>query len=238
MAPPPEMRTWVPWSEVIGGPRGTVEEFRDLLRRYPRSSLLRACARLSVLFNYGPDAGTVAREEVAAKWTPFLFPNALVSRITMLASRKRVIFFQARLRYLAAEVVRLDRYGDEALPPVPDGMLGELMLRAGELLYQKHPKPADEFDAFANLVAQFLPIYEMDSPTEGFIPFLRFYIFLTVNIPRLAPELKTFDVAGLFEKQFAFPLTTYSYFIFCFAMHAMIQRKKITRSCTRKRHSD
>jgi hypothetical protein len=63
-------------------------------------------------------------------------------------------------------------------------------------------------------VAQFLPIYEMDSPTEGFIPFLRFHIFLTVNIPRLAGELKTLDVEALFEKQFGFRLNTYSHFIF------------------------
>jgi hypothetical protein len=57
------MRSWVPWSDVIGGPHGTIEEFRDILRKYPRSSLLRACARLSVLFNYGPDAGTTANQE-------------------------------------------------------------------------------------------------------------------------------------------------------------------------------
>src|SRR5437660_11372538 len=118
MAPPPEMRTWVPWSELTGGPRGTVEEFRDILRRYPRSSLLRACARLSVLFNYGPDAGTTASEEAIAKWTPLLFPSVLISRISVLASRRRVIFFQAQLRHLAAEVVRLDQYGCEDLPPV------------------------------------------------------------------------------------------------------------------------
>jgi hypothetical protein len=226
MAPPPEMRTWVPWSEAIGGPRGTVEEFRDILRKYPRSSLLRACARLSVLFNYGPDAGTTASDEVTANWAPFLFSSALVGRIRMLVSRKRVIFFQAQLRYLEAEVIRLNPYGGEDLSPVPDGMLGELMLRAGELLYEPHPKPADELDALANLVSQFLPIYEMDSPTEAFIAFLRFYIFLTINIPRLPDELKTVDVAALFEKQFGFSLETYAHFIFCFAMHAMILRGK------------
>jgi hypothetical protein len=137
-----------------------------------------------------------------------------------------VIFFQAQLRYLAAEMIRLKPYGSEDLPPVPDGMLGELMLSAGELLYQQHQKPTEEMDALANLVAQFLPIYEMDSPTEGFIPFLRFYIFLTINIPRLAAGLKTFDIPTLFEKQFGFQLTTYSHFIFCFSMHAMILRGK------------
>jgi hypothetical protein len=66
----------------------------------------------------------------------------------------------------------------------------------------------------------------MDSPTEGFIPFLRFYIFLTSNIPRLAAGLKTFEIPELFKKQFGFPLTTYAHFIFCFSMHAMILRGK------------
>jgi hypothetical protein len=181
---------------------------------------------LSVLFNYGPDASTAASDEAVEKWASLLFPPALTGHIKGFAARKRVIFFQAQLRYLAAEMVRLKPYGSEDLPPVPDGMLGELMLRAGELLYQQHPKPTEEMDALANLVAQFLPIYEMDSPTEGFIPFLRFYIFLTINIPRLAAELKTFDIPTLFEKQFGFPLTTYAHFIFCFSMHAMILRGK------------
>jgi hypothetical protein len=147
-----------------------------------------------VLFNYGPNAGTTASDEATANWAPLLFPSALVERIRMLVSHGRLIFFQAQLRYLAAEVIRLNPYGGEDSPPVPDGMLGELMLRAGELLYEPHPKPTDELDALANLVSQFLPIYEMDSPTEAFIPFLRFYIFLTINIPRLPDELKTFDV--------------------------------------------
>src|SRR5581483_4993915 len=53
---PPEMRTWVPWSEVAQKPRGTLDEFHALLRKYPRSALLRIYARLSVFFNYGPDA--------------------------------------------------------------------------------------------------------------------------------------------------------------------------------------
>ena len=216
----------MPWSELTGGPRGTVEEFRDILRRYPRSSLLRACARLSVLFNYGPDADTTASDEATAKWAPLLFQAALLDRIGKLGARRRVIFFQAQLRSLASEVIRLNPFGGEDLAPVPDGMLGELMLRAGELLYQQHPKPTDELDEQANLISQFLPIYEMDSPTEAFIAFLRFYIFLTINIPRLPEELKTFDVAALFEKQFGFPLDTYAHFIFCFGMHAMIQRGK------------
>jgi hypothetical protein len=226
MAPPPKMRTWVPWSELVSGPPGTLEEFRDILRKYPRSSILRACARLSVLFTYGPDAGTTASDEATAQWAPLLFPAALLDRIRTLVSRGRVIFFQAQLRYLAAEVIRLNPYGGEGLAPVPDGMLGELMLRAGELLYEPHPKPTDELDVLANLISQFLPIYEMDSPTEAFVTFLRFYIFLTINIPRLPPELRTFDIASLFEKRFGFPLDKYAHFIFCFAMHAMIQRGK------------
>ena len=78
----------------------------------------------------------------------------------------------------------------------------------------------------ANLICQFLPIYEIDSPTEAFIQFLRFYIFLTVNIPRLPAELKTFEIEKEFEKQFGVPLRTYCDFMFFFSMHAMIVRGK------------
>jgi hypothetical protein len=224
MAPPPEMRTWVPWSQLAQIPHGTLDEFRALLRKYPRASLLKVCARLSVFFNYGPDAGTTASEEAAAYWIPALFPKALVPRAQNMLANKRVIFFQAQLRFLAAETIRLTDIPAETLPVVPNEAIGELLLRAGELLYEHYEKPTDPLDQLANLISQFLPIYEIDSPTEPFIQFLRFYIFLTVNIPRLPKELRLFDVSGLFEEQFGFPLKTYSHFMFCFAMHAMIVR--------------
>jgi hypothetical protein len=102
----------------------------------------------------------------------------------------------------------------------------EFLLGAGELLYEHDVKPTDELDQLANLVCQFLPIYEIDSPTEAFIQFLRFYIFLTINIPRLPAELKTLNIEKEFEKQFGVPLKTYCDFMFFFSMHAMIVRGK------------
>ena len=58
------------------------------------------------------------------------------------------------------------------------------------------------------------------------MPFLRFYIFLTINIPRLPVELRLFDVSLLFEKQFGFPLKLYCQFIFAFINHALSERAK------------
>jgi hypothetical protein len=226
VARPPEMRTWVPWSELVQEPRGTLHEFQALLRKYPRSSLLRICARLSVFFNYGPDASTTAKEDTVAYWIPALFPPVLVPRVQSLFAKKRIIFFQAQLRYLAAETIRLKESHAEDGSVVPNVAIGELLLRAGELLYEHHVKPGEDFDQLANLISQFLPIYEIDSPTEAFIQFLRFYIMLTVNIPRLPAESKTFDVEAEFEKLVGFPLKTYCDFMFFFAMHAMIVRNQ------------
>jgi hypothetical protein len=104
--------------------------------------------------------------------------------------------------------------------------IGELLLRAGELLYRHYEKMPDELDRLANLISLFLPIYEIDSPTEAFFHFLRFYIFLTIDIPRLPEELKTFDIEAEFEKHSGLPLKAYCEFIFFFAMHAMIVRSK------------
>jgi hypothetical protein len=223
---PPEMRTWVPWSELAQLPPGTLDEFRALLRKYPRSSLLRICARLSVFFNYGPDAGTTAKEDAVAYWIPALFPPLLVPRVQNMLAKKRIVFFQAQLRFLAAETIRLTEPHVEDGSVVPNVAIGELLLGAGELLYEHHVKPTDDLDQLANLICQFLPIYEIDSPTEAFIQFLRFYIFLTVNIPRLPAELKTFEIEKEFEKQFGVRLKTYCDFMFFFSMHAMIVRGK------------
>jgi len=107
VAKPPEMRTWVPWSELVQEPRGTLDEFHALLRKYPRSSPLRICSRLSVFFNYGPDASTTAKEDTVAFWIPALFLPLLVRRVQSLLAKKRIIFLQAQLRYLAAETIRL-----------------------------------------------------------------------------------------------------------------------------------
>lgn len=76
----------------------------------------------------------------------------------------RVIFFQAQLRFIAAEVVRMESASNEGLPPIENDELGELLLRAAELLVFVQPKPEDPLDALANLVANFVPVYEIDSP--------------------------------------------------------------------------
>src|SRR5664280_2292903 len=131
MAPPPAIRTWVTWHELTDTPRGTLEEFRIELRKYSRSSILKACSRLSVLFRYGPDGETAADPKVTAYWIPILFPPGLVSRLLAYAQQERVIFFQAQLRYLAVEVIRLDAAAGEDLPVVANNALGELLLRAG-----------------------------------------------------------------------------------------------------------
>ena len=120
---PPQLKTWLPWSELARTPRLTLGEFRSVLCQYPRSALLIACARLSMIFNYGPDAKTAANEEATAKWIPILFPPGLVPRVKTFASQGRVIFFQGQLRYLAAEVTRLERAHGEDSTVVPDAAI-------------------------------------------------------------------------------------------------------------------
>ena len=228
MAPPPEMKLWLPWSELNGSPRLTIEEFRTALRDYPRSAILIACARLSTIFKFGPEANTVASQEINEYWVPRLMRPDLVERAMKEGKNGRPIFFQGQLRFLAAEAMRLDPAPPENGSQVPDWALGALLLGAGELLYKKHvANLPDELDVMANLVADFLPIFEIDSITDPFLLFLRFYIYLTVIIPRLPVNLRVFDVAAEFEKVFGFPLRLYSQFVYAFTLHAMTERAQI-----------
>lgn len=225
VAPPPEMKPWLPWSELNGSPHLTIDEFRVALRAYPRSAVLIACARLSIIFQFGPEANTVASQEISEYWVPRLMRPDLVDRAMKEAKNGRPIFFQGQLRYLAAEAMRLDPAPPEDGSQVPDWALGALLLGAGELLYKKHvAKLQDELDVMANLVADFLPTFEIDSITDPFLLFLRFYIYLTVIIPRLPTHLRTFDVTAEFENVFGFPLKLYSQFVYAFTVHAMNER--------------
>jgi len=100
--------------------------------------------------------------------------------------------------------------------------LGELLLRAAELLVFLHPKPDERWDALANLAVQFVPVYEIDSPSDPFTQLMRIYIMLTVNIPRLAVKAKLkFDVAAEFEKASGFSLQVFMDFMFAVLMHAL-----------------
>lgn len=227
MAPPPEMRLWIPWSELTGRPRLTLDEFQNALREFPRSALLIAVARLSILYDYGEDANTVPSDEVTSWTVPLMFSPHLVPRVQQAINSKRVIFFQGQVRRIAAETMRLTNAHPEDGRIIPDVALGGLQLGAGELLYRPHVNVTEELDVMANLVADFLPTYEIDALNDGFILFLRCYIYLTVIIPRMPKELVTFDVWGLFERVFGFPLKLYYLFLYAFSVHAINERNAL-----------
>lgn len=224
MAGPSKMKHWLNWRDVSGTP-STIEDFRTLISKYPRTSLLMACSELSVHLNFGPEGETSASKELTEKWIPFLFKPTISARVKKAFDLDRVIFFQAQLRFVSAEVMRLTPAPDEMLPPIENNDLGELLLRAAELLVFVHPKPDDPLDALANLAVQFVPAYEIDPPSDPFTQLMRIYIMLKVNIPRMAAKgpLK-FDLADEFERAFGFPLQAYINFIFALLMHATIQR--------------
>ena len=228
MSQPPEMHHWLPWSELAGGPPLTVEQFRSALQLYPRSALLISCARVSILFNYGPDANTVASKESTAKWAPHMFAPNHLPRLLQALAQGRPIFFQAQLRYLVAQAMRLDPTHEEDGTKIPDIALGALLLGAGELLYKPHINDLpDDLDVMANLVADFLPTYEIDPLTDPFMLYLRFYIFLKIITPRLPDHIQQmFDVPAIFEKAFGFPLKLYSQFVYAFIVHAMQERSE------------
>ena len=121
-------------------------------------------------------------------------------------------------------MARLEEAHEEDSTFVPGAALGGLLLASGELLYKPHIQLSDDLDVMANLIADFLPIYEIGSITEPLMLFLRFYIFLTIIIPQLPANLKTFEVEALFEQQFGFSLKRYYQFIFSFIIHAIIER--------------
>jgi hypothetical protein len=232
LVPPVKMKVWMTWSELTNSPRITKEQFQAQLAHYPKSGILIACAKLSVGFGYGPEACTVPPDHLVDLHVPIVFPSGLVPRVNWWVHQKgRLPFFNGQLRYLAAETVRLRP--QHPLPEIPDkgpqnDQYGELMLKSGELLYKKHVIVQGEPDGYANIAAEFLPSYEITSPTDPIFSFLRFYIWLTKIIPRIPVNLLKFDLETEFQKLFPFPIITYAEFIASFAMHAVLERQNQT----------
>lgn len=216
------MKYWLNWGEISGN-AGTAEEFRKALGKYARKGLLIACGRLTVEFNYGTEGKTVAKDEVTKQFIPRLFPPDLAAKVQRAFELDRVIFFQGQLRYIAAEATRLPAVDD--LPEIENHEIGELLLRAAELMVFQPLKPPSQMDALASRVAEFVPLYEIDTPTDPFDKLMRIYIMLTVNIPRLASkEPLQFDVPAEFESVFGFSLADYTNFMFSLLLHAMMDR--------------
>jgi hypothetical protein len=226
------MKVWLTWSELTNSPLITKEKFQAQLAKYPKSGILIACTKLSVGFRYGPDACTVPPDHVVDLHIPIVFPPDLVPHVNWWVQQKgRLPFFNGQLRYLAAETVRLQP--KHPAPEIPENgpqnnQFGELMVKSGELLYKKHVIVEDKLDGYANIAAEFLPLYEITSPTDPIFSFLRFYIWLTKIIPRIPANLLKFDVQTEFQKVFPFPIITYAEFIATFAIHAAQERQNQT----------
>jgi hypothetical protein len=135
MADAPQLQMWLTWCELTKGPRGTLEEFRTLLGKYPPSAIFIACAKLSIGLNYGPEAEIAANETVTVRWIPILFPSSLVPLVSAYAAQGRAIFFQGQLRMLVTEAMRLNA-APESSASGENNEFGELLLRAGEMLYK------------------------------------------------------------------------------------------------------
>lgn len=230
--PPVKMRVWMTWSELANGPRITKEQVQTQLAKYPKSSILIACTKLSVGLGYGPNACTVPPDHVADLHIPILFPPILVPNVNKWFHEEgRIPFFNGQLRCLAAETVRLQPV--RPIPEIPENgpendQFGELLLKAGELLYKKHVVVQDELDGYANIAAEFLPTYEIASATDPLFSFVRFYIWLMKIIPRIPTNLLKFDLQAEFQKVFPFSIVTYAQFIAAFAMHALQERQTQT----------
>src|ERR1700739_2736407 len=165
MAGRPVMKSWLNWGE-ISGKAGTSEELTELLAKYSRKGLLIACVNLTVGFNYGPEGKTTANDEITKGFINHLFTPEMAARVKKAFEHDRVIFFQGQLRYIAAAVTRLPYI--ENLPEIENHEIGELLLRAAELMVFKAPKPTNPMDALANTIVELVPFYEIDPPTDPF----------------------------------------------------------------------
>ena len=84
---PPQLKHWLTRTELTGEPRdvpGKRKALAALIRKYPRENILRACATISALFNFGPEGNTTADDALTEAWIPRLFLPDLVQSLLLL----------------------------------------------------------------------------------------------------------------------------------------------------------
>ena len=79
-----QLRTWVPWSELTGTPRGTLPGAASTSEEVFENVSLIACAKLGIGFQFGPEAETSADLQTTGFWARLLLPPGLSSEGVLL----------------------------------------------------------------------------------------------------------------------------------------------------------
>jgi len=200
------------YAEIFGGPRPSLDDFRNRLAALPKLPLARVCAVLNAFLRSDASSPELLNFASHRALIRAYFPTETAKRILAVSegANPRVAFHRQQLLFVAKEALQ---YGsDDPGVPMPNTALGELFLIANDHMhFESDDGSRDTLDSFAKLATTILPVQEAANGN------VRHKILRSYQMTKLAPEFSGtkpyFDLAALFKEATGLELSEFYAFI-------------------------
>jgi hypothetical protein len=200
------------YAEVFGGPRPSLDDFRNRLAALPKLPLVRVCAVLNAFLRSDASSSELLNFASHRALIRAYFPAETAKRILAVSegANPRVSFHRQQLLFVAKEA--LQHASDDPDVPMPNTALGELFLIANDHMhFESDDGSRDTLDGFAKLATTILPVQEAANGN------VRHKILRSYQMTKLAPKLSGtkpyFDLAALFKEATGLDLSEFYAFI-------------------------
>ena len=200
------------YAEVFGGPRPSLDDFRNRLAALPKLPLVRVCAVLNAFLRSDASSPELLNFASHRALIRAYFPTETAKRILAVSegANPRVVFHRQQVLFVAKEA--LQYASDDSGMPIPNTTLGELFLIANDHMhFESDDDSRDTLDSFAKLATTILPVQEAANGN------VRHKILRSYQMTKLAPELSGtkpyFDLAALFKEATGLELSEFYAFI-------------------------
>ena len=200
------------YAEVFGGPRPSLDDFRNRLAALPKLPLVRVCAVLNAFLRSDASSPELLNFASHRALIRAYFPTETAKRILAVSegANPRVAFHRQQLLFVAKEALQFA--SDDPGVPMPNTALGELFLIANDHMhFESDDGSRDTLDSFAKLATTILPVQEAANGN------VRHKILRSYQMTKIAPELSGtkpyFDLAALFKEATGLELSEFYAFI-------------------------
>ncbi|SPF42411.1 hypothetical protein SBA1_460008 [Candidatus Sulfotelmatobacter kueseliae] len=208
----PTMATYFTYSEIMGVPRTTIEEFRSELGKFSRGPVIYACSVINnVLKDWQGHWNHRAHDELVKNSFPPEIANILVAAVND-ARRPRGLYHRQQLLFVSKEAISVcpESGGKDPIALPYWGGLGMVLLMANDLLPKRLTNPAPTAQQMVSVLSEFIPIAEASGFYRPINKIVRSHLMLSRFFPGGSEGIR-----AIFHNALDIPLE--EYLALCFA---------------------
>jgi hypothetical protein len=182
---PPRIVTYFTYSELVGTPPTTIEEFRAELAKFGRAPVIYACSVINaVLRDWDGHFNHDAHDTLVRNSFPPEIANVIISALHN-PSRPRGLFHRQQLLFVCKEAITVcgDSGGRDPIALPYGGGLGMVLLMANDLLRKDRANSSPTTHQMINVLSEFIPIAEASGFFRPVNKIVRSHVMLSRFFP-------------------------------------------------------